>query len=123
MLKSTITPTIIVPTDHGFWKPRGGVLGFIAGWLVGPYAAAGPLAENGRKNDAGISAQWRLSYLSVASSRRRALSTEGVPRGLIQPRGRSPEAAFERGRGALSGLAEGGLLRSHREHCRAHSLS
>jgi hypothetical protein len=40
-----ITPTIIVPTDHGFWKPRGGVLGFIAGWLVGPYAAAGPLAE------------------------------------------------------------------------------
>jgi len=25
-----ITPTIIVPTDHGFWKPRGGVLGFIA---------------------------------------------------------------------------------------------
>jgi hypothetical protein len=23
-----ITPTIIVPTDHGFWKPRGGVLGF-----------------------------------------------------------------------------------------------
>jgi hypothetical protein len=61
-----ITPTIIVPTDHGFWKPRGGVLGFIAGWLVGPYAAAGPLAENGRKNDAGISAQWRLSYLSAA---------------------------------------------------------
>ena len=30
---------------------------------------------------------------------------------------------FERGRGALSGFAEGGLLRSHREHCRAHSLS
>jgi hypothetical protein len=60
-----IPPTIIVPTDHGFWK-RAGVLGFIAGWLVGPYAAAGPLAEDGRKNDAGISAQWRLSYLSAA---------------------------------------------------------
>src|SRR5260370_17608245 len=49
-----ITPTNIVPADHGFWKPRGGVLGFIAGWLVGPYAAAGPRAEDGRKNDARI---------------------------------------------------------------------
>jgi len=57
--------------DHRADRPRileaaRGVLGFIAGWLVGPYAAAGPLAENGRKNDAGISAQWRLSYLSAA---------------------------------------------------------
>jgi hypothetical protein len=42
-----ITPTIIVPTGHGFWKPRRGVLGFIAGWLVGPYLVAGPLAEDG----------------------------------------------------------------------------
>ena len=51
------------------------------------------------------------------------LSAEGVPRGLIQPRGAFPRGGFERGRGALSGFAEGGLLRSHREHCRAHSLS
>ena len=40
-----ITPTIIVPTGHGFWRPRRGVLGFIAGWLVGPYVVAGPLAN------------------------------------------------------------------------------
>jgi hypothetical protein len=55
------------------------VLGFIAGWLVGPYAAAGPLAENGRKNDAGISAQYRVNFRRSVPVQERQQIFETVP--------------------------------------------
>jgi hypothetical protein len=29
-----ITPTIIVPTDHGFWKPRGACSALLLGGLL-----------------------------------------------------------------------------------------